>query len=146
MGLIDDVGEGPAALDTAAFIYWMEEHPEYLEVVAPVFRAADTGALQIVSSALTLLEVLVAPYRAGQIHLAERYEALLTRARNVRLIDIDQTQLRSAAQLRAIHGVRTPDALQLSAALATRATAFVTTDRRLPRIPGLDIIQLDAYR
>jgi predicted nucleic acid-binding protein len=146
LGLIDDVGEGPAALDTAAFIYWMEEHPEYLEVVAPVFRAADTGALQIVSSALTLLEVLVVPYRAGQIHLAERYEALLTRARNVRLIDIDQTQLRSAAQLRAIHGVRTPDALQLSAALATRATAFVTNDRRLPRIPGLDIIQLDAYR
>jgi predicted nucleic acid-binding protein len=115
-------------------------------LVAPVFRAADSGALQIVSSALTLLEVLVVPYRAGQIHLAERYEALLTRARNVRLIDIDQTQLRSAAQLRAIHGVRTPDALQLAAALTTRATAFITNDRRLPRIPGLDIIQLDACR
>lgn len=145
MGLIEDVGEGPVALDTAAFIYWIEEHPDYLEVVAPVFRAADVGAIEIVSSALTLLEVLVVPYRAGQLHLAERYEALLTRARNVHLIDIDQAQLRSAAQLRAIHGVRTPDALQLSAALATRSTAFITNDRRLPSIPGLDIVQLNAY-
>jgi len=145
VGLIEDVGEGPAALDTAAFIYWIEEHPDYLDIVAPVFRAADAGAIEIVSSALTLLEVLVVPYRAGQLPLAERYEVLLTRARNVRLVDIDLPQLRSAAQLRAIHGVRTPDALQLSAALSTRSTAFITNERRLPSVPGLDVLQLNAY-
>jgi predicted nucleic acid-binding protein len=145
LGLIDDVGEGPAALDTVAFIYWIEENRDYLDLVASIFRAADDGDIEIVSSALTLLEVLVVPYRAGQLHLADRYEALLTRGRNVRLLEIDRAQLRAAAQLRALHGLRTPDALQLAAALSARCTVFITNDRRLPDIPGLQILQLRDY-
>jgi predicted nucleic acid-binding protein len=142
---MDDIGEGPAALDTSVFIYWIEEYPDYLEIVAPVFHAADAGRLELVSSALTLLEILVVPYRSGRLELAERYERLLTRARNVRLVDIDRSQLRQAAQLRALHGLRTPDALQISAALAVRSPIFVTNDRRLPRIPGLEIVQVADY-
>jgi predicted nucleic acid-binding protein len=145
VGLIEAIGAGPAALDTSAFIYWIQERPTYLDVIAPVFRAADGGDLAIVSSALTLLEVLVVPYRAGNLALADRYEALLTRSRGVRLIGIDTRQLRGAAQLRALHGIRAPDALQLVAALAARCPVFVTNDRRLPAIPGLRILQLRDY-
>jgi predicted nucleic acid-binding protein len=115
-------------------------------VISPVFAAADAGEIEIVSSALTLLELLVVPYRAGQVALAGRYEALLTRSRGVRLVDLDRAQLRGAALLRALHGVRTPDALQLAAALAARCPVFVTNDRRLPEVPGLRILQLDHYR
>lgn len=145
MGLIEDIGEGPVALDTAPFIYWIEEHPDYLGVVGPVFRAADAGDVEVVSSKLTLLEVMVVPYRVGQLQLAERYELLLTGSRHIRLLDIDLDLLRAAAYLRALHGVRTPDALQLAAALAARATVFVTNDRRLPTLPGLEILQLADY-
>lgn len=145
MGLIADVGEGPAALDTVAFIYWIEENRAYLGILAPLFQAVEAGRVEIISSALTLLEVLVVPYRAGRLALAERYEALLTRSRHVRLIEIDRSQLRSAAQLRAFHGVRTPDSLQLAAALAARCPVFVTNDRSLPEIPGLRVLQLRDY-
>jgi predicted nucleic acid-binding protein len=89
-----------------------------------------------VTSAVTLLEVLVVPYRAGNLPLADRYEALLTRSRGVRMREIGRGELRPAAQLRAVAGVRTPDALQLAAALAEGCTAFVTNDRRLPSLPG----------
>lgn len=142
MGLIEALGEGPIALDTVVFIYWIEESPEYLSRIAPLFRAVDRGEIELVTSAITLLEVLVVPYRAGKVALAERYEQLLTRARHLRLVDVDRQQLRAAAQLRAVHGVRTPDALQLAAGLAARATTLVTNDRRLPSIPGLEILQL----
>jgi predicted nucleic acid-binding protein len=90
--------------------------------------------------------VLVVPYRSGQVGLAARYEALLTRSRGVRLVEIDRDQLRGAAQLRAFHRLRTPDALQLAAALSHRCSAFVTNDRRLPAIPGLSILQLADCR
>ena len=142
MGLIDDLGEGPIALDTVIFIYWIEENPMYLSQVEPLFRAIDRGEIEVVTSAITLLEVLDVPYRAGKVALAERYEQLLTRASHLRLVDIDRQQLRAAAQLRAVHGVRTPDALQLAAGLATRATTMITNDRRLPGIPGLEVLQL----
>ena len=142
MGLIEDLGEGPIALDTVIFIYWIEENPTYLSQVEPLFRAIDRGEIEVVTSAITLLEVLDVPYRAGKVALAERYEQLLTRASHLRLVDIDRQQLRAAAQLRAVHGVRTPDALQLAAGLATRATTMITNDRRLPGIPGLEVLQL----
>ena len=145
MALIDDVGGGPVGLDTVVFIYFIEEHERFLPAVAPLFVAADAGKLELVASALTLFEVLVVPYRAGNIDLAERYETLLTRSRGIRMVDLSRGYLRLAAQIRAATGAATPDALQLAASLGTRCSAFVTNDRHMPAMPGLQIIQLGAY-
>jgi predicted nucleic acid-binding protein len=145
LALIEDLGAGPVAIDTAIFIYFIEENQRFSAVIAPLFEGADVGKLELVVSALTLLEVLVVPYRAGNLELAERYEAVLTRSRGVRMIDLTRDHMRLAAQLRARTGIATPDALQLAACLATRCTAFVTNDRRLPTIPGLRVIQLREY-
>ncbi len=145
MGLIDDLQPGPVGLDTAIFIYFIEEDPRFLEIVKPVFTAMDRGVLQGVTSALTLLEVLVVPYRAGNFALAERYEALLTRGRGLRLLDLDRPLLRSAAQLRAKARLKTPDAIQIVAALIAGCPVFLTSDRKIPPIPGLQIVQLRDY-
>ena len=145
MALIDDVGGGPVGLDTVVLIYFIEEHERFLPAVAPLFVAADAGKLELVASVLTLLEVLVVPYRAGNIDLAERYETLLTRSRGIRMVDLSRGYLRLAAQIRAATGAATPDALQLAASLGTRCSTFVTNDRHMPAMPGLQIIQLGAY-
>ena len=145
MGLVRDLGPGPIGIDTAPFIYLIEEHPKYLPLVLPLFRQADDGKRELVTSALTLLEVLVAPYVGGHRPLAERYVALLTRSRGIRLVDVSLDQLRAAAQLRALLGVKTADALQDAAAIAAGCTTFLTNDRRLPEVTGLRVIQLSSY-
>jgi predicted nucleic acid-binding protein len=145
VGLIDDLGRGPVGVDTSAFIYFIEEHPKFLPVVLPLFSEADAGKRDIVTSSLTLLEVLVVPYRAGNRSLAERYEALLTRSRGVRLLDLSHDHLRAAAQLRAATGVKVPDALQIVAAIGAGCSTFVTNDRRLPPIRGLRVLELSSY-
>lgn len=145
MGLIDDLAAGPVAVDTALFIYLIEEHPGYLAAVQPLFASAVRGERTLVTSAVTLLEVLAVPYRAGNLPLAARYEALLANSRGVRMVDLDRGQLRAAAQLRAAYRVRTPDALQLAAALTERCSALVTNDRAFPQVSGLEVIQLSDY-
>lgn len=145
MGLIADIGRGPVGVDTSIFIYFIEEHPQFLPLLLPLFREVDEGGKELVTSALTLLEVLVVPYRSGDHLLAQRYEALLTQSRGVRVTEISRDHLRAAAQLRASTGVKTPDALQLVAALAARCATFLTNDRALPTIPGLRILQLTSY-
>ena len=145
MGLIADLGQGTVAIDTAIFIYFIEEHPRFLPVLMPLFEEADRGKRELVASALTLLEVLVVPYRAGDVQLAERYELLLTRSRGIRMVDITREQLRAAAQLRAATGVKTPDALQLICAAGTGCKTFLTNDRPLPSIPGLRVLQVSSY-
>ena len=146
MGLIQDVGKGPVALDTVAFIYLIEEHPRFLPVLEPLFAAIDAGRLRATTSSLTLLEVLIVPCRTGDRALADRYESILVHARGLDMREIDRPQLRAAAHMRAVYpGLRTPDALQIAAALAAGCTSFLTNDRHIPSIPRLGVLQLRDY-
>jgi predicted nucleic acid-binding protein len=146
MGLIDEIGAGPLALDTVAFIYFIEENTRFLPALESVFEAIDEGRLAAVTSSLTLLEVLVVPFRSGNAVLADRYEEALTRGRGLTLIGIDRGQLRAAAQLRSVFPrLRAPDAIQVSAALSAGCSSLLTNDRELPVIPGLRILQLKDY-
>jgi predicted nucleic acid-binding protein len=145
MGLIRALGRGSVALDSVVFIYFIEEHAEYIPIVEPLFKEIDEGRRTAITSSLTLLEVLVVPYRNGNLDLARRYEAILTRSRGLRAVEIDREQLKAAAMLRAKFRLRTPDAIQIEAALSHGAKAFVTNDRDLPEIPGLRILQLKDF-
>jgi predicted nucleic acid-binding protein len=145
MGLSKDLGPGTIAIDTAIFIYFIEEDPRYVSLIVPLFEDADAGRRELVTSAVTLLEMLVVPYRIGDVQLAEHYELLLTQGRGIRMVDVTRDQLRAAAQLRAATGVKTPDALQMVAALGAGCSAFLTNDRELPSIRGLRTVQLSSY-
>ena len=133
-----------ASIQSYSF-YFIEEHPKYLPLVEPLFKEADEGLRELTTSALTLLEVLVVPYRSGDHLLAARYEAILSRSRGVRMVEISRKEMRAAAQLRASTGLKTPDALQLAVALVAGCRTFLTNDRGLPPIPGVRIIQLGVY-
>jgi predicted nucleic acid-binding protein len=145
VGLLSDVGRGPVALDTAIFIYLIEDHARYRRVLRPLLRAIDEGRVRAVTSDLTLLETLVVPYRVGDVRLAERYEAILTGSRNLEVVPLARPLLRAAAALRAATGAKTPDAIQVAAALSRRSTALLTNDRDMPRLPDLRVLQLDDY-
>src|SRR4029077_9886650 len=145
MGLMADLGSAPVGVDAAIFVYFIEEHPRFLPLVEPLFREVSERRKELVTSALTLLEVLVVPYRSGDHLLAGRYEALLTQSRGLRVAEISRDHLRAAAQLRAATGVKTPDSLQLVAALGAGCTTFLTNDRDLPSVPSLRILQLRSY-
>lgn len=145
MELLTKLGQGPVGLDSSIFIYFIEEHGEYLPIVEPIFSAVAAGVLTAVTSSLTLLEVLVQPLRANLPTLAEEYEKILTQSPGVRMIPLDVRILRAAAQLRAVTAMKTPDAIQLASALAAGCTAFLTNDRRIPPVSGLPILRAQDY-
>jgi len=145
MGLMADLGPGLVGIDTAIFIYYIEESPSFHSLLEPLFQEADAGKRELITSALTLLEVLVIPYRSGNELLARRYEALLTNSRGIRISEVSRDHLRMAAQLRAITGIKTPDSLQIVAALSGGCSTFLTNDRHLPAIPGLRVLRLTSY-
>lgn len=145
MGLLRDIGSGPVALDSSIFIYFIEEHPLYLPLIEPLFEAIDAGEIEAVTSSLTLLEVLVIPFRFSNAALIVRYETLLTKSQGLRLVDLDRDFLRSVAQVRASIRAKTPDAMQLAAAMEAGCPAFLTNDDRIPSLPGLRVLLLDDY-
>jgi predicted nucleic acid-binding protein len=143
LGLTSRLGVGPVALDSAVFIYYIEGHAQYRTTLDPLFSAIDAGRIRAFTSAVTLLEVLVAPYREKNFELATEYELILTRSRGLQLVALRPALLRLAASLRAQFGLRTPDALQAAAGAAENCTALVTNDRRWPAAIGpMRIVQL----
>ncbi len=129
-------------LDTAPLIYFMEENSVYFETVRCFFEAMDRGDFLVITSTITLLEVLVHPLRNQKTELASEYKDILLRS-NLIMMDITESIAEQAAQLRATHNIRTPDALQIATVLQSEATCFLTNDIRLPKIEGIDILMID---
>lgn len=145
MGLLTEIGEGPVALDSSIFIYFIERSPLYLATVKSVFIAIDEGRLKGVTSSLTLLETLVAPLRAGNVVIARQYERFLTNSRGLQLVPLNRALLRAAAHVRAATRLKTPDALQVASALSAGCGVLVTNDDRIPPMPGLRVLRVDEH-
>ena len=121
-------------LDTAPLIYFIEENPTYLPIVGRFFEAVDRGEFRVVTSVLTLTEVLVHPLRHGDHNLADQYRRILLQANQITMVPVSESISEEAAQLRAKHGLRTPDAIQLATAIRSGAASFLTNDSRLPTL------------
>ncbi|WP_147068735.1 type II toxin-antitoxin system VapC family toxin [Microcystis aeruginosa] len=65
-------------LDTAPLIYLMEQNQAYLGLVRAFFGAVSRGEFQVVTSTLTLTEVLVHPLRSGKYLSKINYTYLTT--------------------------------------------------------------------
>jgi len=134
-------------LDTTPLIYFIEENPTYLDRLCPFFEAVDRGEFSVVTSVVTLLEVLVHPFRRGDPTLAQQYRDILLNARGLTTVLLSRDIAEEAAQIRATHNIRTPDAIQIATAIHEGASFFLTNDVRLHSLPGLKVLilgQLEA--
>jgi predicted nucleic acid-binding protein len=74
--------------------------------------------------------------------LADQYRRILLSATHVTTVSVTDAIAEEAAQLRARHGLRTPDAIQLATASRHEASAFLTNDTGLPTLASLQILVL----
>lgn len=124
-------------VDTAPFIYVLEDHAEFAPLFTGLFEAAAARQVHIALSTVTLAEVLTGPYKAGLTALAKRYEKAFSA---YTLVPVSPTIAVLAAQLRAQYRLKLPDALQLATALDLGADAFVTHDRDFSQVTGLTVL------
>jgi predicted nucleic acid-binding protein len=129
-------------LDTAPLIYFVEEHPVYLSLVDPFFEAMGRGDIEVVTSTLTLLEVLVRPYMRGHGDLIAQYSEMVLNTRHLEAVPVSAEIAAGAARIRAAHQTAAPDSIQMATAHIAGATSFFTNDDELPEIPGLTMIVL----
>ncbi|MEH2089304.1 type II toxin-antitoxin system VapC family toxin [Nostoc sp.] len=131
-------------LDTAPLIYFIEENPNYLDVTDAFFEAMFRGEFSVVTSVLTITEVLVYPLRQGNTGLAQQYREILFNSQGLTAIEVFPDIAENAAQLRADYNLRTPDAIQMATAIRGGASFFLTNDARLPSLPALSVLVFDT--
>jgi len=130
-------------IDTAPLIYYIEAHPSYLPLVDPFFDAVARGLIQVVTSTITLAEVLTLPLRQGDHALAARYKQQLLSTQGLSMLSVSAEIAEEAARLRAASSLRTPDAIQIATSLIMGAAAFLTNDGRLSAVTDLQVLVLN---
>ena len=91
----------------------MEKHPVYGPLLQPLWYAAQSKTIEVVSSDLALMESLVGPLKSGDTAVEKAFEQALF-GTDMRLLPITQAVLREATRLRATTKLKTPDALHLA--------------------------------
>lgn len=127
--------------DTNLFVYLIEDKGERTERVAALRRRMFERNDELLTSALTLGELLVQPIGAGDDDLRSRYEQVITAGATV--LPFDARAAPRFAEIRQDRSIRAPDAIQLACAAAAGTDLFVTNDERLSRknVPGIEFIQ-----
>jgi predicted nucleic acid-binding protein len=133
-------------VETAPFIYYVEDHPGYADKLELVFETVKAGRAEIVTSVITLVKTLTKPLKMGDKHVEQAYRTLLQETRYVTLLAITISIADRGADLRARYKLRTPDALHLAAALDSGCNAFLTNDLALQRVTELPILILDNLK
>lgn len=133
------------AIDSSVFIYAFEEHPKYAAVSAFVFDYAAKHSLTLLTSVITLSEILVQPVRKKNSEVVHMYERLLDTLPNFLLLDITQPIAKTAAYLRATYSIYLSDAYQIAAPVHNGATLFITNDKRLKKIKELSVVCFDDF-
>src|SRR2546422_5859367 len=88
-------------LDTNIIIYAVEGLAHYAAQVQPLLDAMDGGEVFVVSSELTLAEVLVGPLKAQNRAIQQTYRSFLTSTAIFEVIPISRAILEEAARWRA---------------------------------------------
>jgi predicted nucleic acid-binding protein len=114
-------------LDACLLIYLVEEHARWGDAVAHAM-ARQATIIRFAISPLVKCECLVGPLRRGDPVLQQAYLALFERLVSVAMPEPVYLQ---AAQLRALFGLKTPDALHLACAQHHRCDALWTNNERL---------------
>ena len=127
--------------DTNLFIYLLEDSGERGSKVSGILERISGRRDELLTSTLTLAEVLVKPLSVGDIVWADRYEKLLNTP-GVSLLAFDRASARIYAQLRQDKTLTPPDAIQLSCAANAKCDLFIANDERLSRkiVPGIQFI------
>ncbi len=145
MGLVDELQGVRVCMDTAPIIYFIEKNPKYLGVLKPVFLEIDTGRIEAITSTITLLEVLVHPFRTKNDILAEKYRDILLYSGGLTTFEIFHEVSEMSSKLRAKYSIRTPDAIQIAVGLLYRASKFLTNDSALKKVSDIDVLVLDDF-
>lgn len=142
MGWVGNLQGKVVSIDTSPLIFFIEEHPTYGPLLDTFFEAVSRGEIQLITSAVTLLEVLVHPIRHDDEPLAQRYNDILLSSPHIATISVTPLTAQVAAELRAERNLKTPDAIHLATAITHKADAFLTNDRDFGDTSSVRILKL----
>jgi predicted nucleic acid-binding protein len=126
--------------DTNLFIYLFEDYGMLSKAVGQLRSKMLARGDQLLTSTLTLGEILVKPTERSDLDLCRKYEHAISIVAT--MIPFDVKAAKTYAGLRSQRSLRAPDAIQLACAANANVDLFVTNDERLQgkHVDGIQFI------
>lgn len=126
--------------DTNLFIYLWEDFGKLSNQVLTLRNRMLTRGDELLTSAITLGEILVKPIQKHDSKAVAYYQKLI--ATTAVVIPFEEKAALAYAGLRADRSLRPPDTIQLACAATVGVDLFITNDIRLhsKQIPGIQFI------
>ena len=127
--------------DTMLFVYWLEDHPAYGNRVAQILSRMQARGDTLYTSAFTIGEILVGPYKEGDNETAERIQAVF-QSPEISVLPFTADVADHYGRIRALLGVSPADAVHLATAAEADIDLFLTNDNYLigKIVPGIKFI------
>lgn len=127
--------------DSMLFIYWLDDNPHFAKRVASIYARMSERGDELITSAVTVGEVLAGVYRKGPVsRVNEVRNALLSLLSEVVSFTADTAD--HYARIRGSLKIASPDAIHLACAASAGTDLFLTNDKNLlgKIIPGIQFI------
>ena len=131
--------------EASPFIYYFEDKQPYGDLLAPIFLGLKNGSIDVVSSLITVSEVLTLPYRREQWNLIKTYREVFGKQSNITVLPMTLETADLTAQIRGKYGLKTPDALQWATAKLHNVDYFLTNDQGFKILNDDRILIIDEY-
>ena len=115
-------------IDTNIFIYYLNRRSTFYNLADQLFSTIAKKRLQIVTSILTLTELL--SFQAPN-KLLTRLEEELLLIPNLALIVVNHEIAKEAARIRRVYQLRISDSIHLATATISKVQVFITNDKTL---------------
>ena len=130
-------------LDTAPFIYFFQQHPDYFPALKIFFDGLYETNAQAITSIITYIELTTHPTRQGKKKLVRKYRDFLSNSENMSIFSLDMNIADHVVEIRAQHHFKTPDAIQLGTALACGADYIITNDKDWRRFKEIPVVMVE---
>lgn len=142
MGLRDELKGKRVYFDANIFIYLIEGFPSLEKNLGEIRDSIFHNECRILSSELTLCEVLVPAFRTENSELLMLYCKFIEESGAFELIPTAREIYIRASLLRAQLGLKIPDAIHVSSAIESGCTAFLTNDKSLKVPKGMSVLHI----
>ena len=129
-------------LDTNVFIYFLDQNPDYFPLVGPIIKAIESGEIIGYTGDAVIAEILVKPYRSGNLALAASIKAFFRMENFLYISPHDAETFDLAAQLRAKFNHKFIDALHYATAIRAGCKFIITNNNGFLSNEILEVILL----
>jgi len=132
-------------IDTNIFVYFLERHEQYFEVVLPFFQLFNEGRSLAYTGDAAVAETLYKPYQVDDLLRVNEFKTFFSDDEFITVLPHTTKVFELTAEIAPKQRMKMIDALHYSTAIMAGCQFLLTNDAGFQSSPRIEVIQLRDF-